>query len=471
MNSIPGGDSKARTDHKTAEAVYDRLTGEDKSKERDIEKIEKNSRRLKRRVKSNRLHVTLIFLFIIVSAISFFVAFKFIKKSQSVDVETPVHSIPQKPQTITGVSSSDTEKVATQNNATAQSRTTMIPNTKEDNIKATDQEVFNLSVEESEYDMYDSNTSDDIIDDVILDEGNSNIADLQKEFTDIDNDIVTAPQIPETITGVSSSDTEKASAQKKTETQGGAITIPIKKENSDLADLQKEFTEITINPDTDIVQKKETAYIDNETLTGPEATDEIQQQDVHKKEETDIISFNEHFDNNSNNWDIIQTSAAYVRLLGGKYYIQSRRKSGAYIILNGPGISTNHNFEIETHARSLNPSDDNSFGLIFGAKDKEDFFAFQMLSEDEYSIRKYYRGVSLELARGEIHSKPEAQDIFTVLKVKSNENKLRFFINDNYVDEVSDISFSNRKTGFFITGKTEIVIEKILLHQQPGEIN
>jgi len=34
-------------------------------------------------------------------------------------------------------------------------------------------------------------------------------------------------------------------------------------------------------------------------------------------------------------------------------------------------------------------------------------------------------------------------------------------------DEVSDISFSNRKTGFFINGKAELVADKILLHQQP----
>jgi len=91
----------------------------------------------------------------------------------------------------------------------------------------------------------------------------------------------------------------------------------------------------------------------------------------------------------------------------------------------------------------------------------------QILSEDEYSIRKYFRGVSLELAGGKINSESESQNIFNVLKINSNENKLSFFINGNYIDEVSDISFSNRKTGFFINGKAELVADKILLHQQP----
>jgi tetratricopeptide (TPR) repeat protein len=413
IDSIHEKTSKALIGHEPAEADYDQNTGEYEFnisvKKPDHEKIARDSRRVKRRVKSNRLHVALILFFIIVTAISFFVAYKFIIKSQTVEAETPVHIIPQEPLDITEVNtrwtSSDTSNTSTQNQANALVKT--IPETikKDANITADNQGVLTLPVKDTESAINDSKT-----------------------YTDSHNEIT------------------------------------LKAEDSNLNDYQKDVIESTIKPDSAIVQKKENSATDSETLAVPETEDEMQQKVDLNKEGTAIISFNEPFDNNNNNWEIVETSAAHVQIKDGKYHIQNRRKSGAYIILNGPDLSTGHDFEVEAHLNSIDNSGDHSLGLVFGAKDTEDFFAFQMLSEDEYSIRKYFRGVSLELAGGNINSKPEFQDTFTVLKINSTENKLSFFINGNYVDEVSDISFSNRKTGFFVNGQAEIVVDKISIN-------
>jgi tetratricopeptide (TPR) repeat protein len=463
IDSIHEKNSKVLKGHETAEPDYDQNPGDYEFnfsvKEPDHEKKEKDSRRVKRRVKSNRLHVALIFFFIIVTAISFFVAYKFINKSQTVDVETPVHTIPQETLPIkeakTGESSSETSKASAQNKTNTQ--VTEAINNK-NNIKADDQGVSTLPVKETESAINDSKTNEDSTDEITLNEVDSNLTDIQIEV--IESTIKPGSEIEQ--------EKENSNIDIKTLTvPDTADEIILNDEDSNLNDIQKDVIESTMKPDSEIGLKNENTHIDTYTLTVPETTDEMKLEEDPNHESSAIISFTEPFDNNNNNWDIIQTSAAYVRLLDGKYYIQNMRKSGAYIILNGPDLSTDNNFEVKAHLTSIDNSGNYSFGLIFGAKDKEDFFVFQMLSEHEYSIRKYYRGVSLELAGGEINSKPESQDTFTVLKINSTENKLSFFINGNYVDEVSDISFSNRKTGFFVNGQAEIVVDKILLNQQP----
>ena len=430
---------KAVTGHETAEADYDHNTGEYEFnmsvKKPDHEIAEKDSRRLKRRVKKNGLHVVLVLFFVLVTGLSFFITFKFMKKTQTVDIETPAHVITRKPlagtEAKTRGSSSDNSKTYTQNKAEAHKKTEAI--TKENTIMTNNQGLLNLPSREIEPAINDSRTNLYSTDDMTLNEEDSNSADTQNVFIEsamnTDNDIT-------------------------------------QERDSNPADMQNKFTESAMNTDSNIPQEQDSTTIDSETDIVSETVKDIQQEEAHNKEGTAIISFEEPFNNNNNNWNIIQTSAAYVRLKDGKYHIQNRRESGAYIILNGPDLSTDNDFAIEAHVNLIDNSGKHSFGLVFGAKDKEDFFTFQMLPEHEYSIRKYYRGVSLELADGKINSKPESQELFNVLKINNKDNKLSFFINENFVDEVSDISFSNKKTGFYINGKAEIVVDKILIHQQ-----
>ncbi len=246
-----------------------------------------------------------------------------------------------------------------------------------------------------------------------------------------------------------------------------SIDTALEEEGNSNPNNTEDTVSSTMKPDREIVQEDEPSHLDTGRLTVPETTDQMQQQEEHEEDKTALISFNELFENNNNNWDIVETSAAYVRLKNGKYYIRNRRSSGAYVILNGPYISTDLNFEIESHLDSVDPSEDHTYGLIFGAKNKEDFFVFQILPQNKYSIKKYFRGAALELAGGNINSRPEAQDLYNVLKITCKDNKLSFFINGNFINEVPDIYFSRRKTGLFIDSNAEIVVDKILLHQQP----
>jgi tetratricopeptide (TPR) repeat protein len=607
IDSIQGKTSQVIPEHETAEAAYDQNTGEyefnPSVKEPVQKKSEKDIRRLKKRVKTNRVHVLLIVIFTFITVVSFFIAFKFIKNSQTVDVETPEHIISPQPfdQNIGDDIDIPASKDTTTELNTAEEqpiKKSVVINTTEYPEVMNQEELTHLDIETENLDIDDelipdntieiapadkdttlSDNMDDSIkpeltpdtetiheteepqvinqEDLILPDNETNTLSIDSEIIP-DNIIEIAPAHKDNTLSGNMDDSIKPELTPDTETihetdepqvinqedlilpdkesetlsvdseiipdntieitpahrdntisgkidnnsnplqnpdelhviNQGKLTIPEKESDSLALDSEimpddsietapeeegnnySNNTEdniiSTMKSDSEIAQEQENINNDSETLTVSDVTDEMQQEDDHKEKGTAIISFNEHFDNNDNRWDIVNTSAAHVRLNDGKYFIQNRRNSGEYIILNGPVISTDLDFEVESHLNSADPLKDHSYGLIFGAKNKEDFFVFQLLPENKYSIKKYFRGVSIELAGGNINSKPESQDFFNVLKIISKDNKLSFFINGYLIDEVPDIFFSNRKTGFFVDRNAEIVIDKILIHHQSG---
>jgi len=482
IDSIEGKTSNVIPGHETAEAEYDQHTEKNdlnmSIKKTDHNKSIKDSQRLKRRVKTNRVHVLLIVIFTCITAISFFITFKFIKNAQTVDVETPEHVISPEPYNHNNGEDIDilhNESTITDlNTADEQSIKKPVSLNSGKYPQEINQDELTLPDRESDTPGIDSDIlPDDSIDIALEEEGNNysnNTEDTIVSTMKPDRDAIHVTEEPQVIikglltVPVKESDSPGIDSEILPD---NSIDIAPEQEGNNYSNNTEDTIVSTLKPDREIAQEQEKTHIDTETLNVPETKDEMQQQEEHKEEKTALISFNEFFDNNNNNWDIVETSAASVRLENGKYYIRNGRSSGAYIILNGPYISTDLDFEVESHLDSVDPSEDHTYGLIFGAKNKEDFFVFQIRPGNNYSIKKYFRGVALELAGGKINSRPEAQDLYNVLKITCKDNKLSFFINENFIDEVPDIYFSRRKTGLFIDSNAEIVVDKILLHQQP----
>jgi hypothetical protein len=548
IDSIQGKTSDAIPDHETAEAEYDQHTEKNNVtnsiKKTGQNKSIKDSQRLKRRVKTNRVNVLLIVIFTCLTAISFSIIFKFIKNTQTVDVETQEHVISPEPynqnsgddidilnneNTITDLNTAEEQSINKpvslnteeypqeiyQGEVTLPDRESdtpgidiemlpdnsidtaleeewyNYPNNAEDTVESTmkpDREVIHATEEPLVFNkrpltvpVREADTPgidiemlpDNSIDTVLEEEGSNNpnnTEDTVESTMKLDPEAIHVSEEPHVnhkgklTVPIREPDPPGIDSEMLPD---NSVDTVLEEEGNNNPNITEDTIESTMKPDPEIIQENETSHLDTGIRTVPGTTDQMQQQEEHEEEKTALLSFNELFENNDNNWDIVETSAAYVRLKNGKYYIRNRRSSGAYVILNGPYISTDLNFEIETHLDSVDPSEDHTYGLIFGAKNKEDFFVFQILPRNKYSIKKYFRGVALELAGGNINSRPEAQDLYNVLKITCKDNKLSFFINGNFINEVPDIYFSRRKTGLFIDSNAEIVVDKILLHQQP----
>jgi hypothetical protein len=169
--------------------------------------------------------------------------------------------------------------------------------------------------------------------------------------------------------------------------------------------------------------------------------------------------FEDSFKNNANNWDTFNTVMAAARIEPGEYHIQNKRKAGAHIILHHADFPFHSDFSLEASIRLVKSSDNFSYGLVLGAKDALNNFAFQVNSAGFCSVRQYHEGAVRELMGRKMGS-AVTQNSINVLKVVKQGDSLRFYINDVLADEISDVSFDGNKVGFIIEGESEIAVSR-----------
>lgn len=167
----------------------------------------------------------------------------------------------------------------------------------------------------------------------------------------------------------------------------------------------------------------------------------------------------EPFDNNVNGWETYDTSMASARIENGKYYIDNKGYSGALFILHHADFPLGREFTIETAIKTIRTSDSFAYGFVLGASDASNNYVFQVSADNFYTIKKYQGGVSLELAGGKIREMVLHENSFNALKMEKQGGTIRFYINDYYISEVSNISLFGKRVGFLVEGISEVAID------------
>lgn len=187
----------------------------------------------------------------------------------------------------------------------------------------------------------------------------------------------------------------------------------------------------------------------------------------------DFATYDEAFTENSNNWDVFNTGMASARIEKGEYLIENKRKAGAHIVLNHMDLLDKTDFITEVSIRPVKNLENFSFGLvvndaggrfygfIFGAEDASHYNSFQISEDGFYSISTYQNAVSKVLRSGKIKKAADSQNPLNTLKVIKQGDNIRFYINDDYLDEISNLSFYGKKAGFIIDGGLKIAVDKI----------
>ncbi len=172
-----------------------------------------------------------------------------------------------------------------------------------------------------------------------------------------------------------------------------------------------------------------------------------------------IVSYEEPFNNNTGGWEIFDTTMASTRIEGGKYYIKNKSETGELFVLHHADFPLSREFIIETAIKTMRTSDDYAYGFVMGASDASNSFVFQISADNIYTIMRFQKGDLMALTGGKIRKRIFRENSFNTLKMEKMENTIRFYINDSYIDEVSDISLFGKKVGFLVNGKSEIAVD------------
>ena len=174
----------------------------------------------------------------------------------------------------------------------------------------------------------------------------------------------------------------------------------------------------------------------------------------------DFMIYGTQFDNNEDKtWEIFNTTMASARIEGGHYYIENKSETGKYVTLNAYDFPLDRKFILEIAMKTVRASGNHSYGYVMGAKDAGNNYTFQISSNGFYSIKRFYKGIPQELAGGKIRDMFFRKNSFNTLKLEKLDSTVRFYINNYYVGEVSDLSPLGKRMGFIVEGKSEVAVD------------
>ncbi len=183
------------------------------------------------------------------------------------------------------------------------------------------------------------------------------------------------------------------------------------------------------------------------------------QKTIFKPRGDNFMRYKEQFNNNAGKWETYNMTMASARIENGKYYIKNKSRKSEHIILHYADFPQGREFIIKTAIKTEKASDNHSYGFVFGAKDAGNNYVFHIIGDEFYSIKKYQKGISQQLAGGRIENAAFRKDAFNILKMERQGDTIVFSINNDYLDEVSGISFFGKRIGFLVKGNSEIAVD------------
>jgi len=173
--------------------------------------------------------------------------------------------------------------------------------------------------------------------------------------------------------------------------------------------------------------------------------------------------FYDDFNDNSNNWSILNDSDGKSEILNGVLSFECLKKSGG-IINWGPKIriNTKYNFRIEASIKKIFGIHDNGFGLYFGAKDNENGFKFTISGNGELRISKDKNNINTAIKEWAPNEKINQNNgSINKITVQKMGNKLTYLVNENIVFESDPFQFYGDLLGFVIFNNQKIEIDYI----------
>lgn len=173
--------------------------------------------------------------------------------------------------------------------------------------------------------------------------------------------------------------------------------------------------------------------------------------------------FEEHFSDNAKNWPTGNTHQKELRVTNGKYVFAHKRDSRAWEVHKGIDLSSSDDFSIEYNSRKVNGSDNSQYGLIWGRKDVDNKFYFQILGDGRYLYGKKANGKYNNILARKHSRHIKKGNALNHIKLIKTGNRLKFYINGYFVDEVKFEPFFGKKIGFLINRKKRIEFDDLIV--------
>jgi outer membrane protein OmpA-like peptidoglycan-associated protein len=183
----------------------------------------------------------------------------------------------------------------------------------------------------------------------------------------------------------------------------------------------------------------------------------------------DTVLFRDDFDNNSNNWEVVNNDREQASIAGGEFRISYKQARGGTHLVKGVFIDPAQDFYLESKMTQLSGSD-GCFGLMWGAGEPG-YFAFNITSNGKYRVYSNKRGKISKLVDWRQSDAINRMSKSNVLAVRKTGNQINFLVNDQLMDTAPFTMFLGSMIGFDLTGEVSVAVDHLLVKAPPVKIN
>lgn len=171
--------------------------------------------------------------------------------------------------------------------------------------------------------------------------------------------------------------------------------------------------------------------------------------------------FEEDFNDNSNDWDLLQNETQSVRIEQGHLIMESKIKEGTsrykYFKFDKDEFVLEASMEFQKNKK------EDQGGLIYGFKDWNNYNFF-IIDQEHLYLGTVFEGVKTYGIQGMYSHTINAKGANTLKLITSGEDAI-FTINGNYVYKASKLPLYGNNLGFMINGKFNAKVDKITFKQ------
>ncbi len=173
---------------------------------------------------------------------------------------------------------------------------------------------------------------------------------------------------------------------------------------------------------------------------------------------SDIVYY-ETFDDNSNNWETVQSVTDFAEISDGKYTIKSSMTQTLRWFGMQNFIDYRKNFKIEAKMRQVDGYKNQGYGIVWGSKGWEDCYEFIISSNGYFSIGGYKNGKYFSTKGWTKSNKINTLGKYNILKVEKEGILLNFYINNQQVYTSKFKIFYGQIHGFMLKQNVKAEID------------
>jgi hypothetical protein len=178
---------------------------------------------------------------------------------------------------------------------------------------------------------------------------------------------------------------------------------------------------------------------------------------------TPLILFEEHFSNNSHQWLESSNDEKRSAITDGNYIIESKVEGSWWHATVPVAITQNEDFKIECLVKKIDGVNNFGHGLIWGLKDRDNFYVFLINGNGSFTVRKKKDGNIIRIIPWSISNSIKKLTSNNKLAIEKEDDKMLFYINGIFVGRAPFEPLFGNRIGFSVEDKQTIAFDDLIV--------